>query len=246
MVGSFLNVVIYRVPQGRSIITPASSCPACGHTIRAWENIPVLSWIALKGRCSACQSSISIRYPLVEIGAACLTVAAYLHTGWTGDFLVLSFLLWVLLSLSLIDLDTRLLPDRITLPTIGAGLGLALLHHWVPTLGFVSVEKAMAGAACGYALIWIPDLIYLRLRHRHGFGIGDRKLLAMVGAWLGPLAILQTFEIAVLAGAVLGIGWVLWKGKGEKGATTIPFGPFLAAGATTFVFAGGMLPFPTL
>ena len=204
MVGSFLNVVAHRLPLGKSVVLPSSACPACGHRIRAWENIPILSWIALRGRCSACHGGISPRYPLVEVAAAGLAVLAYLHFGWTLHALEASAYLWVLLVLALIDWDTQLLPNRITLPGIGAGLALGALGLLHRDWSLVPLPKAALGAMLGYALIWLPDLLYRRIRHRRGFGIGDRKMLAMVGAWLGPLAVFDVFALAVFAGAILG------------------------------------------
>ncbi|MBU2774857.1 prepilin peptidase [Acidithiobacillus ferrooxidans] len=234
MVGSFLNVVAHRLPLGKSVVLPSSACPACGHRIRAWENIPILSWIALRGRCSACHGGISPRYPLVEVAAAGLAVLAYLHFGWTLHALEASAYLWVLLVLALIDWDTQLLPNRITLPGIGAGLALGALGLLHRDWSLVPLPKAALGAMLGYALIWLPDLLYRRIRHRRGFGIGDRKMLAMVGAWLGPLAVFDVFALAVFAGAILGGLWATIRRRQIQSA--IPFGPFLAIGGAVAMF----------
>ena len=216
MVGSFLNVVAYRLPERKSIALPASSCPSCGHPILPWENIPILSWIALRGRCSACKGAISVRYPMVEATAAILAMIAYLHLGWTVRMVEASVLLWVLLVLALIDWDTRLLPDRITFAGIALGLVLGTIGLWQPGWSLVTLPDAALGAACGYALIWVPDLVYGLLRHRRGFGIGDRKMLALIGAWIGPLAAFDAFAVAVLSGAILGGIWAAMRQQSTK------------------------------
>ncbi|MBU2734280.1 prepilin peptidase [Acidithiobacillus caldus ATCC 51756] len=234
MVGSFLNVVAYRMPAGTSVVLPPSACPACGHRIRAWENIPILSWIALRGRCSACHGDISPRYPAVEALAAVLAVLAYLHFGWTLRALEASAYLWVLLVLALIDWDTRLLPNRITLPGIGAGLALGALGLLHRDWSLVPLPHAALGALIGYALIWIPDRLYRLVRHRRGFGGGDRKMLALIGAWLGPLAVCDAFALAVCAGAILGGLWAAIRRRQIQSA--IPFGPFLAIGGAVVLF----------
>lgn len=234
MVGSFLNVVAYRLPSRKSIVLPASSCPNCGHPIRPWENIPVLSWVALRGHCSACKGAISVRYPMVEAAAATLAMMAYLHFGWTARMLEASVLLWVLLVLALIDWDTRLLPNRITFPGIALGVALGALGLWQPEWSLVALPNAIIGAVCGYALIWVPDLLYDLVRHRRGFGIGDRKMLALIGAWVGPLAVFDAFAVAVLAGALLGGIWAALRRQSTS--TAIPFGPFLALGGAVCIF----------
>jgi leader peptidase (prepilin peptidase) / N-methyltransferase len=219
--GSFLNVVIHRLPRGQSLVRPRSRCPRCGHGIRPWHNVPVLGWILLRGRCVDCGLSISPRYPLVELaGGGLLLLAA---TGFPTPLhsLAAACFFLSLTAVLFIDLEHRIIPDEISLG--GAAFGL-LLAHW--TIGLV---PALAGAATGAGGLLLVSLAYRGLRHRDGMGMGDVKLAAMLGAFLGLPGVVLTVLLASLIGSVLGVGMIL--GRRGGGATALPFGSFLAPAA---------------
>lgn len=244
-VGSFLNVVVHRYPKildrewraqclefleqkddrppadRYNLLAPPSSCPACGHRIRFYENIPVISWLFLKGKCSACGTRISIRYPAVELLTGLLSAYVAYRLGWSAATLWALMFLWVLVALTFIDADTQLLPDDLTLPLLWLGL-------LVNSAGvFVDLRSAVIGAAAGYLSLWSVYWGFKLLTGREGMGFGDFKLLAALGAWLGwqmlPLIIL----LSAMVGAVVGGIGILMLGR-EKGGK-IPFGPYLAA-----------------
>ncbi|MFB1486659.1 MULTISPECIES: A24 family peptidase [unclassified Thiocapsa] len=247
IVGSFLNVVILRLPrmledewsrdcaelsgtpsandqpeQKRlSLAHPPSTCSHCGHRIRAHENIPVLSYLLLRGRCSACGAEIGLRYPLVESFTALLTLIVILQLGlgWqTGPALLLT---WALIALAAIDFDTQLLPDNITLPLVWLGLILSLFTV------FTDSHSAIIGAVAGYLSLWSIFHLFRLTTGKEGMGYGDFKLLALLGAWLGWQFLPQIILLSALTGAVLGAALIL-SGRHERGAP-MPFGPFLAA-----------------
>jgi leader peptidase (prepilin peptidase)/N-methyltransferase len=243
-VGSFLNVVIYRLPKmlesqwtrdchehlGQSteestepfnLNRPGSHCPACNHKIRPWENIPVLSWLLLRGRCSNCGSSISIRYPIIETVTGLLSLAVALHFGVTWATLGALLLTWTLIALSMIDFDVQLLPDNITLPFLWLGLLLSLAGI------FTDPRSAIIGAAAGYLALWSVYQLFKRLTGKEGMGYGDFKLLAMLGAWLGWQYLPQIIILSALVGAIVGISLILLRGRDRN--IPIPFGPYLAA-----------------
>lgn len=247
IVGSFLNVVILRLPRRMHaelaeacadlrdeqaepppnrwfgldyLITPASTCPHCGHAIRAWENIPVLSYLLLRGRCSNCQARISVRYPLVEALTGLLSLGVVLHFGATPAALAALVLLWGLVALTVIDLDEQLLPDQLTLPLLWLGLLVNIDGL------FTDLTSAVIGAAAGYLSLWLVFQVFRLITGREGMGYGDFKLLAVFGAFLGwqmlPLVIL----LSSLIGAIVGIGLVVLRGRDRQ--IPIPFGPYLA------------------
>ena len=248
IVGSFLNVVILRLPRRMHaelaeacadlrdeqaepvtnrwfgldyLITPASTCPHCGHAIRAWENIPVLSYLLLRGRCSNCQAQISVRYPLVEALTGLLSLGVVLHFGATPAALAALVLLWGLVALTVIDLDEQLLPDQLTLPLLWLGLLVNIDGL------FTDLTSAVIGAAAGYLSLWLVFQVFRLITGREGMGYGDFKLLAVFGAFLGwqmlPLVIL----LSSLIGAIVGIGLIVLRGRDRQ--IPIPFGPYLAA-----------------
>lgn len=248
LVGSFLNVVIYRLPlmmnrvwrsqcaallkvpgepaQPRfNLIGPSSRCPKCGHAIPAWENIPVISYLMLRGKCSACSVRISWRYPAVEILTALLSAAVAWHFGfgWTAAAALL--LTWALVALSFIDVDHQLLPDSITLPLLWAGLALSLVTIDGTTL-FANNHDAIVGALAGYLSLWSVYWLFKLCTGKEGMGHGDFKLLALFGAWLGWQAVPVIILLASLVGAVLGIALILLRGRDKN--LPIPFGPYLA------------------
>jgi len=249
LVGSFLNVVIHRLPvmmerqwrqeateflnaEGHALPTngdsapyslwaPRSACPQCGHQITALENIPILSYLFLRGRCSGCGTSIPLRYPVVEAVTALLSVAVVWHFGFSWQSAGGLLFTWALIALAVIDLRTTLLPDSITLPLLWLGLVLNLVGIYTDT------ASSLIGAVAGYMSLWLVYHAFRLLTGKEGMGFGDFKLFALIGAWLGwqllPLVIL----LSSLVGAIVGISLILFQGRDR--AQPIPFGPYLAA-----------------
>ena len=251
-VGSFLNVVIHRLPKmmergwadqcaelaGRepeakpryNLMVPRSACPACGHAITAIENVPVVSWLALRGRCRACKASISPRYPVVELVAGALAVAAVwqFDAGWKG--LAACAFLWTLLALAFIDADTQLLPDDLTLPLLWGGLVANLFGLFVP------LASAVVGAMAGYLVLCAVYWLFKLVRGKEGMGYGDFKLLAALGAWLGWPMLPQIVLVSSVLGAVGGILMIVLKGRDK--AVPLPYGPWLAGAGAVALFFG--------
>jgi len=260
VVGSFLNVVIHRLPmmlerewaaqaaelnpshaetaapgapvgtpERFNLLVPRSRCPACGHPITALENIPVISWLMLRGKCSACGTSISARYPLIELITALLSAIAIAHLGFTVAGAAAVLLGWFLVSLTMIDLDTQLLPDDLTLPLLWIGLLLNLKGVFTP------IDSAVIGAVAGYLSLWLVYWGFKLATGKEGMGYGDFKLLAALGAWFGWKALPGIILLSSLVGAVVGIGLILLARHGRE--VPIPFGPYLAgAGLLTLYF----------
>jgi len=252
-VGSFLNVVIHRLPrmlerQWRadsaamlelpapaedaplSLAKPASRCPSCGHVIRWWENLPVLSWLALRGKCSGCRAAISVRYPFIEL----LTAILFAACGWRWGFAPVA-LLWcvfvaVLVAASAIDWDTTYLPDDLTLPLLWVGLVASTLGWTVP------LPDAIWGAVLGYGSLWGVYWLFKLTTGKEGMGYGDFKLLAALGAWLGWPMILPIVLASSVIGAVVGIAMKLNSRLRE--GQYVPFGPFLAGAGLVVMYAG--------
>ncbi len=229
--GSFLNVVIHRLPRGQSLARPPSRCPRCGHGIRPWHNIPVLGWILLRGRCADCGLAISPRYPLVEAAGGGLFLVAVTAFPTPLHSLAAAWLLLSLTAILFIDLAHRIIPDEISLG--GAALGL-LLAPW--TVGFLPALIGMAAGAGGLLLV---GLTYRRLRHRDGMGMGDVKLAAMLGAFLGLPGVVLTILLASLLGSLLGVSLILAR-RGES-TTALPFGSFLAPAAALALLWGSRI-----
>ena len=237
MVGSFLNVVIHRVPLGESVVSPRSRCPHCHHEISWWENIPVLSWMLLRGRCRGCGAAISFRYVLVEVLAALLAGLLFSRMGPSGEFLFFTYFSLNLLALIYIDLDHQLLPDRLTLSGLVIGLaGAPLVSPDGPLTGFVF---ALKGVLVGGGLLFGVAWGYEKATGRQGMGGGDIKLLAMIGAFLGWKGALLSLFIGSLAGSVIGVALMVFRGA--DGRLALPFGPFLAIGAYGTLFWGPQL-----
>jgi leader peptidase (prepilin peptidase)/N-methyltransferase len=256
-IGSFLNVVIHRVPRmlelgwraqcaelagepatespRYNLIVPRSQCPQCGHRIGALENIPVLSYLALRGRCAACKHPISFRYPIVELVTAALTVAAIIRFGVSAEGLAACVYLWMLIALTFIDLDTQLLPDSLTLPLLWAGL-LANVLGAVPS---VTLRDAVIGAIAGYLILWGVYWAFKLIRGKEGMGYGDFKLLAALGAWLGWTALVPIVALSSLVGAAIGIVLVVFKGRDHQ--VPLAFGPYLAIAGAIALFFGKQL-----
>jgi leader peptidase (prepilin peptidase)/N-methyltransferase len=234
VVGSFLNVVIYRVPRRRSVVRPGSACPACGAPIRWYDNLPIVSWLLLGARCRDCRAPISFRYPLVELAAALLAVAGVLRWGFTVAGAEVVLFAWISLALGLIDLEHQILPDVMTYPSIALGLAGAAAG------GVTGLPDAIAGAAVGAGLPILVIFIYKLWRGIEGMGWGDVKYLAAIGAVVGLQDCLWVLMIAAILGAMVGLGLIL-AGRGS-GRTALPFGTFLAAAVLLWLY----LPEPWL
>jgi len=243
LIGSFLNVVIYRLPimmqrewraqaleylecppeqisERFNLLLPSSRCPHCDHRIRSWENIPLVSWLALCGKCSSCRAPISSRYPLVELACGLLSGYVAWHFGFTWQAGAMLLLTWGLVAMSMIDIDHQLLPDSLVLPLLW--LGLILNNFGL----FVSLESALWGAVAGYLSLWSVYWLFKLVTGKEGMGYGDFKLLAMLGAWGGWQVLPLTILLSSVVGAVLGT--ILLRVQRAESGTPIPFGPYLA------------------
>jgi len=255
LIGSFLNVVIHRLPKmmqrdsdnyvahesGKelphqdtyNLVVPRSACPSCGHQISAIENIPVVSWLALGGKCRSCKTPIPKRYPIVELLTAVISgvIAWKLGTGIAG----LSALLfgWMLIAMTFIDADTKLLPDDLTFPLMWAGLLVNINGTFVP------LQDAVIGAAAGYMALWSVYWLFKLVTGKEGMGYGDFKLLAALGAWLGWLALPTIILLSSVVGAVVGISLIVFTKHGRD--NPIPFGPYLAAAGLIAMLYGAPL-----
>ncbi len=258
MFGSFLNVVIYRLPimlkqewhsdcieflseedktlqfpkygnnelnkkiEVFNLSVPRSHCPSCGHQINAWENIPIISWCFLRAKCSQCSTPISMRYPIIELSTALLSVLTAYYFGVQWFTLAALVLVWTLIALSMIDFDTQLLPDNITLPLLWLGLLMSLLH-----ISDVPLKDSVIGAMAGYMSLWTVYQLFKIITGKEGMGFGDFKLLAVLGAWLGWQSLPLILFLSALVGAVVGISLILFLGRDKN--IPIPFGPYLAS-----------------
>jgi len=254
IVGSFLNVCIWRLPKGKSIVRPASKCPACGAAIKPYDNIPLLSWLLLGGKCRACQGRISALYPIVELLSGLLFVACYLAFGLTltaAKWVVFSSLLVVLV---IVDARERILPDGVNFAGLGLGLAFSFVSgpgdgtaRWLanrlfaypPPDAVLGLVDAVLGATVGSGLLWVVAEGYFRLRGREGMGLGDVKMMAMVGAFLGLKRTLLTILAGSLIGSIVGLAIIaLWR-KGSD--YELPFGTFLGTAALLVLYFGGPL-----
>ncbi len=243
LIGSFLNVVVFRYPkllkhqwtvQSREwlelkptteeappgIVSPPSHCGHCGALVKPWQNIPIISFLMLGGKCASCKNPIGWRYPLVELLTGVLSGIVVYKFGWGLQSLFGLFLTWVLVALTFIDFDHKLLPDDIVLPTLWLGLGLSL----VPV--FTDPRSAVIGAIAGYLAFWLVFQLFLRLTGKEGMGYGDFKLLSLLGAWLGWQFLPQIILLSTLVGSVFGIAIMIKQRAG--GDLAIPFGPYIA------------------
>jgi leader peptidase (prepilin peptidase)/N-methyltransferase len=250
LVGSFLNVVILRLPvmlerqwkaefsdvsgtqstviaETFNLVTPRSRCPSCAAPIRARHNVPVLSWLLLRGRCARCRAPISIRYPVVELASGVLSAAVAWHFGFGLVAVAGLVLTWFLLALTVIDLDHQLLPDTLTLPLVWLGLLLSLAHN--PDAGMhlpVAPADAIIGGAAGYLFLWMVFQLFRLLTGKEGMGYGDFKLFGALGAWLGWQMLPLILLLSAGVGAVVGVALILVRRHGRD--IPIPFGPYLA------------------
>ena len=252
MVGSFLNVVIYRLPKmmelgwrqqcaelrgeepaaipAYNLIVPRSACPHCNHAIGAWENIPVISYLLLRGKCKGCGASISPRYPIIEAISGILCAYAAWHFGFGLATAGALLFIWALLALTAIDFDTKLLPDDITLPLLWLGLLFNLFGV------FASLHSAVLGAIFGYLALWGVYWLFKLVTDKEGMGYGDFKLLAALGAWMGWQMLPLIIILSSLVGAVVGITLIVVAKHGRS--VPIPFGPYLAGGGLIALFWG--------
>lgn len=261
LIGSFLNVVIHRLPimmerewreqareladtppetdlpEGRfDLLVPSSHCPSCGALISAWQNIPVISYLLLRGRCANCKSSISARYPLVEFMTAVLAATTAWHFGPGWEALLAIVLTMTLLSITMIDAGTQLIPDAIVLPLMWLGLAMSLFH---PLPGantlFIEPSDAIVGAMAGYLSLWSVFWLFKLVTGKDGMGYGDFKLLAALGAWLGWQQLPMIILMSAVVGVALNVGMIVTRGKDRS--IPIPFGPYLAgAGWITMIW----------
>jgi len=232
--GSFLNVAIYRMPRGESVVAPRSHCTTCERVIPWYDNLPVLSWLLLRGRCRGCGQSFSIRYPIVEALTAILLLGLSLQFGWTLGLAFAFYFACSLLVVTYIDLDHQIIPDRITLPGIAVGLVLALVAP--AEMRWPAVQSWAIGTLVGGGILWVVAWGYELATGREGMGGGDIKLLAMIGAFLGWQGVLLSLMLASFIGSIVGVGWMVARGADSKLA--IPFGPFLSLGALVALFWG--------
>ncbi|OAG27070.1 prepilin peptidase, partial [Thermodesulfatator autotrophicus] len=235
LVGSFLNVCAYRLPKEESVIRPGSHCPHCKTPIKWYDNIPILSFLLLKGHCRYCGKPISWRYPLVELITAFLSVLVYLRFGLTPAYLGFFFMVAGLWVASIIDLEYQIIPDEISLPGILVGLFFSLYNPLTTPI------DALLGALCGAGGLYLLAEFYYFFTKREGLGGGDLKLLAMIGAFLGVKSLIPVLFLASLVGAVIGIAAALWQKAKDKRTFAIPFGPFLSLGAIVYLFFASYL-----
>lgn len=229
-VGSFLNVVIWRLPRGESIVVPPSRCPSCGHAIRWFDNVPVLGWLFLRGRCRDCGGRISSRYPLVEALTALLAWLLFRQFGLSWAFAAAFLFAAALVAVTFIDLDHQIIPDVITLPGMPLGFLAGVFGLGLPW------GEALLGLLLGGGCLWLVAEGYALATKREGMGGGDIKLLAMMGAFLGWKALPFLLLVSSLAGAVVGLTVMIAQGKDMKYA--LPFGPFLSLAAVAYLFVG--------
>jgi leader peptidase (prepilin peptidase) / N-methyltransferase len=251
VIGSFLNVCILRIPSAKSIVLPPSHCPSCGTPIRPYDNIPVLSWLVLAGRCRKCKTRISAMYPMVELGTGLLFLACYLVFGLNAEALKWAIFAALIIVLTITDLRERILPDKVNFAGLGLGLLLSLftppvdgtaswlanhLFAYPPPEAALSFGDALIGAGVASGLLWLVAEGYFRARGREGMGLGDVKMMAMAGAFLGVQRALLTILAGSLLGSVIGMAVIAIGRKGRD--FELPFGTFLGAGAMLVVFFG--------
>jgi len=251
IIGSFLNVCIVRIPEGKSIVMPASACPKCGAPIRAYDNIPVLSYVFLGGKCRSCKTKISPIYPLVELLTGLLFLGCYFAFGLSLEALKWAAFSAVMVVLVFTDLRERILPDVVNYAGLGLGLTLSFFTRpadgtalWLakrmfdfpPPEPVISFVDAILGAAVGAGLLWLVSEAYFRLRKREGMGLGDVKMMLMVGAFLGPKRTLLTIFAGSLLGSLIGVAYILLRRKDSN--YELPFGTFLGMAALLAAFFG--------
>jgi leader peptidase (prepilin peptidase) / N-methyltransferase len=254
IIGSFLNVCIVRIPGRKSIVMPASACPKCGAAIRPWDNIPVVSWLLLRGKCRACKTKISAMYPVVELLTAALFWACFYAFGLTTEAAKWAIFSALMIVLVFTDLRERILPDVVNYSGFAVGLLLSLVTKpsdgsalWIanrvfdfpPPAPVISLADALLGAAFGSGLLWLVAELYFRLRRREGMGMGDVKMMLMAGAFLGLKRTMLTILAGSVLGSVLGMAFMVARRKGSE--YELPFGSFLGMAAVLVMFFGAPL-----
>ena len=229
-IGSFLNVCIYRLPESKSIVYPGSACPVCGYRLRSYDNIPILSYVLLRGKCRCCKTVIPVRYLIVELLGGLFAAAVYLKYHISPEALVYFTFIAALLVITFIDLDHRIIPDVVSLPGIAVFFMAAVFILSVPA------RESLMGILAGGGSLYLVALCYKLLTRKEGMGGGDIKLLAMIGALLGWQGVAFTIFVSSAAGTLVGLAVMVATRKNMKLA--VPFGPFLAIGAITFIFFG--------
>ena len=246
LIGSFLNVCIYRLPEDLSVVRPRSYCPGCKHTVSWYDNVPLLSFLLLRGRCRHCNCRIPVRYPLVELLTGLLFAAAVWHHGPTAPALKLAIFAAIMIELIFSDLGSRILPDEFTIGGTIVGILLAFLvpmdEGIVSVLlslvyqgPYPSVLQSVIGAGLAAGLLWAVGWVFQKVRRKEGLGLGDVKMLALLGAFLGFYQTLITLIIGTVAGSVIGLAFILLARK-DAGTYELPYGTFIGAGALVYVF----------
>lgn len=228
--GSFFNVVIHRLPAKESLVHPGSRCPNCRTPIAFYDNIPVVSFLILRGRCRHCGTRISLRYPFVETLTGVLALALYVRYGFNVQFAIEFLFVAILIVIAFIDFDTFTIPNELSIPGIVLGVGTSFFSHRITWIG------SLLGALLGAVFLYLVAYWYERVRHQQGLGGGDVKLLGMIGAFLGFPGVAFTVLLASLTGSITGLTMMMRSRKGLS--TMLPFGPFLALGAVCYVFWG--------
>jgi leader peptidase (prepilin peptidase) / N-methyltransferase len=231
--GSFVNVCIYRIPNKKSIISPPSTCPNCGQRIKFYDNIPLISYALLLGRCRNCRKGIPLSYPAVELLVGLMSLALFTRYGLSFEYFVFLLFVSALITISLIDLRHKIIPDVLSLPGVIAGFSVSLF------LGSITWLDSLIGILSGGGSLFLVGFVYKLITGREGMGGGDVKLLAMIGAWMGWRSLPFIVLISSLTGAVIGFAFILLSGKGLR--FRIPFGPFLSLGALLYLFFGADL-----
>lgn len=236
ILGSFLNVCIHRLPLGESVVSPGSRCPKCGSAVRAWQNVPIVSWLLLRAQCASCRTPISWRYPAVEALTGLTALALWRGFGPSWAFAIAAIFSLMLIVLFFTDYDHQLLPDLVTLPGFGLGLAVAWYNPFLGDPGWPRIVAAMTGAALGSGILWGIGALYSRLRGVEAMGFGDVKMMALVGAFTGPAGVAVTLFAASVVGAAIGLALIPLKGKSLQNA--LPFGCFLAPAALVALLWG--------
>jgi len=264
LIGSFLNVVIYRLPimmerewrqqcrelmagdtvpepdgppeEPFNLVQPRSRCSTCGTMVASWQNIPVVSWLFLGGKCATCKSEISARYPLIEILTGLLSGLVIWKFGVTPAGGASLILVWALVALTVIDIDHQLLPDSITLPLLWLGIVFSLFHPTGPDLPFPDLESSVIGAIAGYLALWSVYWVFKLITGKEGMGYGDFKLLAALGAWFGWQMLPLIIMLSAVVGAVVGVAMIVVLGRDRQ--VPIPFGPYLSGAGLIALFWG--------
>jgi leader peptidase (prepilin peptidase)/N-methyltransferase len=234
--GSFLNVCIYRLPLGKSVVYPRSRCPSCETPISALQNVPVLSWVFLRGRCASCAAPISWRYPAVELLSGAVALITWRAYGPSAAFLIATPYTLAMIVLFFTDWDHKLLPDAVTLTGFVGGMAVAWFNPFLGEPGWSRIWQAAAGAAVGAGFLWGVGKLYTRLRGVEAMGMGDVKMMAFVGTFSGPQGVLFTIFAGSVVGAVVGVSMIRLRGGSMK--DTLPFGCFLAPAAVAALHFG--------